>query len=123
MLDVIVLDDVVLRKALKAFKAQYPNTAATYTSQLQTARRIVRAGGVHPANDLKEWLVGTLSKKNALLVKDKRCACGEQVCCHRLAVNLAQIGREIAHVAANEAALEANEVHELLAEQPNGVQP
>ncbi len=123
MLDVIVLDDAILRKALKVFKAQYPNTATTYASQLQTARRIVRAGGVHAADDLHGWLVGTLSRKNALLVKNKHCACGEPVCCHRLAVNLAQIGREIAHVAANEAALEANDVHELLAEKPNGVQP
>lgn len=130
MLDAIVLDDDILRKALKRFKAQYPNTAAAYPSQLQTARQIVRAGGVRSAQDLNAWLVGTRSRRNALLVKDKACACGEKVCCHRLAVNLWHIGIGIAHVIASEAVIEANEVRELLAEQPNeaeqpllGVQP
>ena len=111
----ILLSKEHLCQAVGEFKQRYPKTAETYRAQIGTARRIVRVGDVQPADGLGGYLVGTLSHKNALLVKDKRCACGEAVCCHRIAVCIAKIGEQI-HIAANEAALEANEVHAELAE-------
>lgn len=91
----ILLPDATLRQAVAQFKRVYPNHAKTYAAQLATAKRIVRAGAVHPDDQSDAYLVGTLSKKNALLVQNHQCACGESVCCHRLAVCVAVIGDEM----------------------------
>ena len=96
MSTVILLPDATLRQAVARFHALYPDHAKTYAAQLTTARRIVHAGGVIRDDDIPNtFFVGTLSKKNALLVRDRKCACGNQVCCHRLAVYIASIGQSI----------------------------
>jgi hypothetical protein len=125
MLEAILLDNAVLSKAVRVFKTTYPNTARQYALELKKARTLVQRGKVTLHDRLERaYFVTDRTDPEPFLVMDRHCDCGElNLCRHRLAVNLAQIGRAIVHVAANEAALEANEVHAELAEQSSEVQP
>ncbi len=126
MLVAIVLQENHLRKAVREFKRQYPKHAAAYPKEIKHATRLVRTGKVFPHERIEHaYFVQDRTDPEPMLVINQRCdGCGDRVvCAHRLAVNIAYLGRQIEHVAANEAALEQNEVHELLAEEASEVQP
>lgn len=108
-----------IRQAVKQFKTEYPQHAQRYAVELKQARQLVNKKSVHRDDGLG-FLVGTLDRTEVYRVADHRCACGEKVCVHRIAVNLAVMAEHFTeieeHVAETMEILEANEVQELLAE-------
>lgn len=108
-----------IRQAVKQFKQEYPIHAQHYQAELTYARQLVKAKIVR-RDDEHGFLVGTPKASEVYQVANRECACGKKVCGHRIAVNLAVMAEHLDtiadHVARNEAALEANEVHEELAE-------
>lgn len=108
-----------IRQVVKQFKTEHPRHAQRYAVELKQAWQLVKQKNVQ-RDDALGFLVGTLDRTEVYRVADDRCACGEKVCAHRIAVNLAVMAELYAeideHVAQSEAILEANEVQELLAE-------
>jgi hypothetical protein len=107
-----------IRQAVKQFKTDYPQHAQRYAVELKQARQLVKQKSVHRDEKLG-FLVGALDRTEVYRVADHRCACGEKVCAHRIAVNLAVMAEHwdevCKHVAKSEAILEANEVRAELA--------
>lgn len=108
-----------IRQAMKEFRRDYPHHAQLYAVELKHARRLVKQQRVYRGEGV-EFFVGGIRRANVYRVAERLCACGRNVCEHRLAVNLAVIAEGYSenaqHVAANEATLEAHEVQELLTE-------
>ena len=108
-----------IRQAVKQFKQDYPLHAQRYGAEIKQARQLVKAKFIQRDDDLG-FIVGTSNESQSYHVAHHQCACGKSVCEHRIAVNLAVMAERFDaiadHVTRNEAALEANEVHEELAE-------
>ena len=108
-----------IRQAVKQFKQDYPVHAKRYGMEIKQARQLVKAKSIQRDDELG-FLVGTSNQVESYRIANHQCACGKPVCEHRIAVNLAVMAEHFdaitEHVTRSEAALEANEVHEELAE-------
>ncbi len=114
-----------VRQAARKFKRDYPHHAQEYAAHLDIAEAIAKRKLVWRDETLG-FLVGEINRENVYKVANKQCACGESVCSHRLAVNLAVFAEEIAErqeakrrAKQSIAVAEANEVQAELAE-PSG---
>ncbi|MBI5303759.1 MAG: hypothetical protein HY868_16605 [Chloroflexi bacterium] len=108
----IIPAKTALSQAVRTFRKTYPHYADK--DRLKTARKLIDAGAVRPANDAHTAFdVGTLGQP--FHVENKKCSCGERhvVCEHRLAVVLVMDADKIEMARR----LDASEHHAVLHEE------